>query len=684
MYIKKLTVHNYRSLRKINIDFGRGRNVLVGKNNSGKSNLIKALDLVMGEKMPNYINFEQKDFYSEKRLNNGKESLYTANHFFVLVELNGTDINMDLLNACKGIFLSTEGVAKTVHPITNSHDYTLDELFIKNVDEFSKQEKSWIDTSKLYSLINESISFQFYLYVERLEEEFEEDNTKSSFGVIVKKDDNQYYRGWAINKQFRNALMTSAIIPAFRDPQNQFKLNNWSWYGKLIKGIWERKSPELSSEIKTLTDGIREITNEIFSDATVKLKEDLSEAINHQSVNFQLITNTKDDIYKGINMFVDDGIESLASDKGSGIQSALIIGLFTHYCSKYHTNSSLLAVEEPELYLHPHARRVLSSKFDMFLHPSKDRTTQNQVIIATHSPEFLRNTEIENIFVVKKAKDYNYTEVKQIKKGTDIKEVQKLKQILWGANAEMFFADKVILVEGGEEYLLPVIADLHLEKENALDYNNISVIKVGGKSKFKTYIRILRDLDIDYFVLADFDFFIDGLTQINEYIDSFNLDEYNKLNQIISSFNLEDDFYRKGKDIKKKLQSAETKDLCKVIEKMCETNEFIVDVVELWEQFKPKVKKKVSLKELVDNTDIYEEATEFLDSLSKNRVKILRNGELEDYITEAAEQYLQEQRVSGKELSVLKLVESILYENRNVEEFFEIKEFRELIQLAVG
>lgn len=65
-------------------------------------------------------------------------------------------------------------------------------------------------------------------------------------------------------------------------------------------------------------------------------------------------------------------------------------------------------------------------------------------------------------------------------------------------------------------------------------------------------------------------------------------------------------------------------------------------------------------------------------------MKILRNGELEDYITEATEQYLQEQRVSGKELSILKLVESIVYENRDVEEFFEIKEFRELIQLTVG
>src|SRR5690606_29712593 len=127
----------------------------------------------------------------------------------------------------------------------------------------------------------------------------------------------------------------------------------------------------------------------------------------------------------GVNLLVDDGIESLASDKGAGIQSALIIGLFSYYCRKFHKNSSLLAIEEPELYLHPHARRVLSSKFDEFVNQNK--TIQNQVIIATHSPEFIRNTEINNITVVRKPITSSNTIVKQvIINEENSKEIQKI------------------------------------------------------------------------------------------------------------------------------------------------------------------------------------------------------------------------------------------------------------------
>lgn len=684
MYIKKLAVHNYRSLCKVNLEFGKGRNVLVGKNNSGKSNLIKALDLVMGEKMPNYISFEYKDFYSEKRIVDGQTKIWTADSFFITVELSGTDVNVALLNECKGISLSNEGVAKVAHLSSESNDYIMDNLFTKDTDEFSRGDKSWIDRTGLFSMINESLSLQFYLCVERFDDDTLDEKTKSTFGIIVKKNDGKLYRGWGISKQFRNALLTSAIIPAFRDPQSQFKLNNWSWYGKLIKGIWENKSVELTTGLRSLTEEIRAITNDVFGEATTKLKQDLSEAINHQSINFQLIAGTKDDIYKGINLFVDDGIESLASDKGSGIQSALIIGLFTHYCSQYHTNSSLLAIEEPELYLHPHARRVLSSKFDAFLTPSDDGIILNQVIVATHSPEFLRNTEIENIFVVKKEKDKNHTVVKQINRGSDNKEIQKLRQILWSKNAEMFFADKVILVEGGEEYLLPIIADKYLEKENALDYHNISVIKVGGKSQFKTYIRILKDLNIEFIVLADFDYFTEGLTQIKEYIDSFDQDQYNKLNQTISDIYSEEDTYKKGRDIKKKLHSGEAKELCELIDKMCELQTYDSDIMELWEQFKPKIKKKINMKALVEFEDLYSELTVFVNTLFTKNIKILKNGELEDYIKEEADKYLQEQRVSGKELSILKLVEAILNEGREIDEFFETDEFIGVIVQAVN
>ena len=72
-------------------------------------------------------------------------------------------------------------------------------------------------------------------------------------------------------------------------------------------------------------------------------------------------------------------------------------------------------VEEPEIYLHPQARRVVSNKFDEFV--NLNSTNRNQVIITTHSSEFIRNTDIGNIIIVKKVDGKTYTKLIQMESG---------------------------------------------------------------------------------------------------------------------------------------------------------------------------------------------------------------------------------------------------------------------------
>ena len=46
MYISRVIIKNYRSIKDLTLSFNSGKNVIVGKNNSGKSNIIKAIDIV--------------------------------------------------------------------------------------------------------------------------------------------------------------------------------------------------------------------------------------------------------------------------------------------------------------------------------------------------------------------------------------------------------------------------------------------------------------------------------------------------------------------------------------------------------------------------------------------------------------------------------------------------------------
>ncbi|MFA9459014.1 ATP-dependent endonuclease [Halalkalibacter sp. AB-rgal2] len=685
MYISNLFVYNYRSLKKVHLQFNTGRNVLVGKNNSGKSNIIKAIDLLLGEKMPSYQNIELKDFYTEKTYDefSDEEDTFVATHFFICAKLQGANFNKELLEKCKGIFVSQLGEKRWWYEDENDIRH-LENLFTRDADSFWKDDKEWVNRNRLYDYLTNATEIYFYLNVERQNDDADNESQYSkTFGLIIRQGD-MYYRGWAISKDFRDSVLTSAIIPAFRDPNNQFKLSQWSWYGKLIRDIWDKKDKTVGEQINRKVEEIKQLSDQVFRDATSDIKEKLSEAIHHNKVHFQLMPNTKDDIYKGVNLFVDDGVESLAADKGSGIQSALIISLFSYYCSQFHRNSSLLAVEEPELYLHPHARRVLSNKFDEFI--EQNGFVRNQVITATHSPEFLRNTEIENITVVRKPKASNKTEVKKIDTQGREKEIQKIKQVLWSKNAELFFADKVILVEGGEEYIFPFIANDVLQKENALDYHNISVIKVGGKSLFHTYLKLLKDLNIEAYVVADFDFFTNGIESLKDFIMDYSSENIAKAKkQILTQCCVDSsDPFRNSKTIKKKFQSGKAKLLCQLLDKMCEDGKYDESLEELWSQFRTDVTKKASYSDFEQNDQIRDLVDTCFENLKKSNIYILKYGELEDYMTEKAVKYLEDQRVSGKELSVLKLVEAVVSGGYKLEEFLSISEYASVIQHAVG
>ena len=47
MYISGIKIKNYKNFKDLAIEFNHGLNVIIGHNNSGKTNLIKALQLVL-------------------------------------------------------------------------------------------------------------------------------------------------------------------------------------------------------------------------------------------------------------------------------------------------------------------------------------------------------------------------------------------------------------------------------------------------------------------------------------------------------------------------------------------------------------------------------------------------------------------------------------------------------------
>ena len=157
--------------------------------------------------------------------------------------------------------------------------------------------------------------------------------------------------------------------------------------------------------------------------------------------------------------------------------------------------SALLCVEEPELYLHPHARRVISDRLDEFLDGNR-----NQVVITTHSVEFIRGLTPDTTLILAS---------KSARAGTTACSISldRFKNLLRDNNQnEIFFADKVIICEGFDEYVLRAAA-----KElfpGRLDALNVSIVAVSGKDNIAKLAKLILGLGIQVFVLADFDYFL--------------------------------------------------------------------------------------------------------------------------------------------------------------------------------
>jgi hypothetical protein len=255
-----------------------------------------------------------------------------------------------------------------------------------------------------------------------------------------------------------------------------------------------------SADDKGLKDALaqlRQAGDRVFAKVTEKIENDaLSVSFPDAKLSFQFNQDTKGDLYKNCVIYVDDGFKSLLTDKGAGIQSATIFGLFCYYTRHVNTTgSALLCIEEPELYLHPHARRVISDRLDDFLDAGR-----NQVIVTTHAVEFLRTAKgTFNILLVKKHE--NTATTVQALDGREF-----LSLLINNNQNELFFADKVILCEGFDEHILRAAAEELFAGE--LDRRNVSIVSVEGKDRLIRLADLVVKLEMECFALADFDFLL--------------------------------------------------------------------------------------------------------------------------------------------------------------------------------
>lgn len=510
MKLNKVNIHNIRSILEAEIE-AKDYMLLVGPNNAGKSNLLNAIRIFYDD-----LKWAPDDFPKTGAMDN--ESW---------VELQFKLDQNEWLNLADQYKESISENTLTVRRYFKSDDKTLVQK----------------DQSNIYAYINGELS----------------------------KD--QFYGAKNVGTAKVGQIL---YVPALATPSEQTKLSGPSPLRNMINFLLKKvvsKSKayqEVSDAFEKLNIEARQ-TNGFLSE----ISSPLNQALSNWQIQIDLSVNTvaPEDISKNLVKFdfVDQTLSGAAFDLdryGHGFQRSVIyelIRLAPNFKEdkkvdkkEFNPSFNLILFEEPEAFLHP------SQQENMAYHLRRMGSADNQqVIITTHSPIFAgkaaneinqiiriqRLNGVSSVFQPKAAQldkifeqggnllavmeefierpnlsNKSKEEAKKFIANSPNEDIAEQEEIfrfqLWldGDRSTLFFANKVLIVEGATEKAL--FNYLLANDWGDLSDHHICIIDALGKFNFHRYMGLLEAYGIPHGVILDDDNEKNHHLVINELIES--------------------------------------------------------------------------------------------------------------------------------------------------------------------
>ncbi|MGB4339310.1 MAG: AAA family ATPase [Candidatus Hydrothermia bacterium] len=555
MKIKSITIHNFRSIKDATFNLN-DYSLLIGANNSGKTNVIDALRI-----------FYEKEKFDKEDIPKFKTD---DEEIWIEIKFHLTDDEFENLK--------------------DEYKQDNNTLKVRKYLKSSQSDRVKSNQSNIYGYEEGNLSNNLFYGAKNISE--------AKLGDVV------YIPEVAKVDEYTKLSGPSA----FRDSLN-FVVK------KVVKN-----SPSFESLSKSFSDFNERFKTEASKDgiSIQSLIDDVNKEIKDWDVSFGLDINeiTPEEIIKNLvshyleEKHLNERLD--ISSFGQGLQRHLIytlIKLSTKYKEipvkkekkEFSPELTLILFEEPEAFLHPAQQEILNLSLDEIA-----SAENQQVLISTHSPHFVSKNVDDIPSLLKLTKKGAETLIYQIDRNTlqDIlKENKELKEILRDQATEKdielesiryclwldpdrccsFFADVVLICEGlSEKALIDCLV-----KEKKLNFKNrrVYILNAAGKYDIHRYMNLFEKLGIKHSVLFDGDTNNDKHKKINEFIEkkknSFTLNLHKFVEGELEDF-LEiekvDDRYKKPLNVMWHYKNGEIKQekidaLIKIIEKLVSQKE---------------------------------------------------------------------------------------------------------------
>ncbi len=439
MFIRRIHIENFRNL--VNVDIkpksDAGPIVLVGENNCGKSNLIHALRLLLAPNAQRlHLDLSEYDINDNARQNGQKT-------FTVTVEIGGIEQHNQLRA-----------------------------IFHQRIDRDG--DKEYITLRLTYTC---------------------DPNNDTPVSVTVQPPSGRASDPEPMTPAMRRALPLY-YLDATRDAQRDTRATGRSLLAEQLASVdiadvsdavsasLHEANEKLAEgiEVRALSDGLtRELTPPLPGVDTEMILSVTDEEPN------QILRNMRLRIRAGASTDVTD-LERF----GTGLHNLVVISIFRHMVSQATTAFPILAIEEPEAHLHPHAQRRLLKDLENFPSP---------IIISSHSSSVVINADPETLVLMRETSMSNVAAYNL--RTTTPDDIRNIRTLLRNGESDLIFARIALLVEGeAESITMPAFGEaLGCD----FDRMGISIIPVNGATRYGPVIQVCSDLAIPFVLTFDQD-----------------------------------------------------------------------------------------------------------------------------------------------------------------------------------
>ncbi|WP_314110109.1 AAA family ATPase [Segatella salivae] len=475
MYIKEINILNFRSFKEALIPFHEGVNVIIGHNNTGKSNLLRAMELVLG--YSNGHRLGTSDLFYETDV--AELQRQSPRIKITLVLRRSADEN--LYSADMALFANMMTDPALSEEAELRYEFKLDDSQEQN---YKADVANAITAKEIWKIIEQD-------YI-RLYKSSRSGGNQAA-GININETLGQ------IDFQFLDAIRdVSHDLYAGYNPLLRDVLNFFIDYS--VKNDVTKTEDEIKEQLKALRDDfvqqsrplMQTLQNRLQDGKNVFLKYalDTGATFNGAEPDFDG-TVTENEMFSVLRMFIKYavGIEVPATYNGLGYNNLIYMSLLLAkmqadgniaYMKRNAKVLSFLAVEECEAHLHP----AMQYKFLKFLQDNNLNGHVRQIFMTSHSTQIASAVKLDDLICLTSPAlgQINVGYPRAIYKeesSNDMVSKQYVQRFLDATKADMFFANRLIFVEGiAEELLLPVFAR-YLNKN--LTDEHVLVVNMGGR-----------------------------------------------------------------------------------------------------------------------------------------------------------------------------------------------------------